>query len=203
MIHPDTELRYIDDLLGCGVFATRLIPKGTITWVRDDLDQTLSPKQFARLTPPLRALVDRYSFVDGVGDRVLCWDHARYVNHACEPSCLAPGYGFEIAVRDIPAGAELTDDYGALNIEAPFVCRCGSPSCRKEIHPSDMLTLADRWDAAIAESFERLLRVEQPLWDLVREKDEVRRALARGAPIASCRQNYFAEPSPPGEHPRP
>lgn len=194
MIHPDTELRYINPTLGHGVFATRFIPKGTITWVRDDLDQTLSPSEFARLTPILRRLVDRYSFVDGLGDRVLCWDHARYVNHACEASCLAPGYGFEIAVRDIPAGAELTDDYGALNIDAPFECRCGSPVCREEIRPADLLTFADVWDAAIADSFERLPRVAQPLWELVREKDELQRVTARGAPVASCRLNYFHEP---------
>ena len=39
MIHPDTELRYVNDAIGYGVFATRHIPCGTITWVRDHLDQ--------------------------------------------------------------------------------------------------------------------------------------------------------------------
>ena len=28
MIHPDTELRYINEVFGYGVFATSFIPKG-------------------------------------------------------------------------------------------------------------------------------------------------------------------------------
>src|SRR5437763_555157 len=99
MLHPDTELRYIDPIIGYGVFATRPIPRGTITWVRDDLDQTFSPERFRDFEPPLlRELLDRYSYVDKEGDHVLFWDHARYINHACEATCLSPGYGFEIAV---------------------------------------------------------------------------------------------------------
>ena len=35
MIHPDTELRFIDATLGFGVFATRFIRRGTVTWVRE------------------------------------------------------------------------------------------------------------------------------------------------------------------------
>lgn len=35
MIHPDTELRFINPEIGYGVFATQFIPRGTITWVRE------------------------------------------------------------------------------------------------------------------------------------------------------------------------
>ena len=31
MIHPDTELRFINNVVGYGVVAKKLIPKGTIT----------------------------------------------------------------------------------------------------------------------------------------------------------------------------
>ena len=52
MIHPDTELRFANPQIGLGVFATRfLIPKGTITWVRDQLDQALPPAAIAQLPP--------------------------------------------------------------------------------------------------------------------------------------------------------
>lgn len=44
MIHPDTELRFVTPDIGNGVFATRFIPKGTLTWVRDRLDQTFTPE---------------------------------------------------------------------------------------------------------------------------------------------------------------
>ena len=39
MIHPDTELQFINDEIGHGVVATKLIPAGTITWVLDKLDR--------------------------------------------------------------------------------------------------------------------------------------------------------------------
>jgi hypothetical protein len=41
MIHPWTELRFINDSIGYGVFATQFIPKGTIVWALDDLGPTL------------------------------------------------------------------------------------------------------------------------------------------------------------------
>ncbi|MHC5084588.1 MAG: SET domain-containing protein, partial [Planctomycetota bacterium] len=34
MIHPDTELRKVNETIGYGVFATRHIPKGTILYVK-------------------------------------------------------------------------------------------------------------------------------------------------------------------------
>src|SRR5207244_1281605 len=37
MVHPDTEIRHIDDKIGYGVVAMRFIPRGTITWVADVL----------------------------------------------------------------------------------------------------------------------------------------------------------------------
>lgn len=196
MLHPNTELRFISPSMGYGVFATRLISKGTITWVRDELDQTFTFDRLARLPPPLRELADRYSFIDRHGDYILCWDHARYLNHACEPTCISPGYGFEIAVCDIAAGEELTDDYGTLNIDVSFTCGCGSPQCRKEIRSDDLLRYGEHWDALIADSFSRLSLVAQPLWELVREKDELARVLAHRAPIASCRQNYCSRGRP-------
>ncbi|MFO0555232.1 MAG: SET domain-containing protein [Polyangiaceae bacterium] len=191
MLHPATELRFIDSVIGYGVFATQRIPKGTLTWVRDELDQTFTPERMKRFSTFHRELLDRYSFVDRHGDYVLCWDHARYINHACEATSLSPGYGFEIAVRDIEQGEELTDDYGTLNIDVPFTCCCGSAVCRKEIRPDDLVRYADGWDRLIAGVFGRISQVAQPLWELVTEKDEVARVLAGELPIASCRQNFF------------
>ena len=50
----------------------------------------------------------------------------------------AAGFDFEIAVCDIAAGAELTDDYGTLNLQYDFACICGTPECRKTITPRDL-----------------------------------------------------------------
>jgi len=88
MIHPDTELRFAGEGIGLGVFATRRIPRGTIVWVLDELDQRFTLSAVRRHTLAYRRLLDRYGFLNGRGERVLCWDIARYVNHACEPLVL-------------------------------------------------------------------------------------------------------------------
>ncbi len=190
MIHPDTELRLANPQIGHGVFATRFIPKGTITWVRDRLDQTFTPADVARLPTAYHDIVLKYSFIDGAGRFVLCWDHARFVNHSCTPTCRSAGYDFEIAVRDIAPGEELTDDYGSLNLEYDFDCSCGLPQCRRQIRPGDLLSFADDWDRIVAEPFRLISNVPQPLWRFLEEKDTVDAALSGVSPIASVKANY-------------
>lgn len=191
MIHPNTELRFINDEIGYGVIATRLIPRGTITWVRDNLDQAFSPSEVGRMSRLYREILDKYSFVDPLGDLVLCWDIARFVNHSCRATCLSAGYDFELAIRDIHPGEELTDDYGTLNLNAEFPCSCGCDNCRRIILPDDTLKYADTWDEVVAEAFPQISAVEQPLWPLVKEKREVELALSGAASIASCRLNHY------------
>ena len=163
---------------------------GTITWAGDALDQVISPASLQELSPLLLHQVHRYSYTNGRGDRILCWDHGRFVNHSCAAACLSPGFDFEIAVRDIAPGEELTDDYGTLNIEEPFDCLCGSPACRGRILPDDPLRLTPKWDALIAHAFPLIARVPQPLWDLVHEKAALQQVLAGTAKLPSSLTHY-------------
>ena len=191
MIHPDTELRFIGPHVGHGVVATRLIPRGTITWVRDDLDVAFAPVAIERLHPLYAQTLRKYTFVDARGDYVLCWDHARYVNHACQASCLTGGgFDFEVAVRDIQPGEELTDDYGTLNTLDPFPCACGAPGCRGSIGPWDAERLVDSWDATIRATFAAIALVEQPLMPLVAERERVAQAVRDPALVPSCRAHF-------------
>jgi hypothetical protein len=192
LIHPHSELRFVSSAIGYGLFATRLIPKGTVTWVGDPFDQIISPDRLATLPDLLSAQAHRYSFVNGSGDRVLCWDHGRFVNHSCAATCLSPGFDFEIAVRDIEAGEEITDDYGTLNPEEPFPCLCGSPHCRGQVLPDDPERCRTAWDELVASAFPAILQVNQPLWELVREKDHVVRILAGEMRIPSVMSHYRA-----------
>ena len=194
MIHPDTELRFINDRTGRGVVATREIPRGTIVWTRDPLDQDIPLSRFAKLPPQVRAQVEEYAYLD-VGGFVLCWDHARFVNHSCDPNCLAAGYDFEVAVRDIAAGEELTGDYGAMNPDEVFACACGLACCRREILPGDLKTHAARWDALVRRAFDDLPAVPQPLLPLVDpwERKHVKRVLAGKRRMISCRENYLGK----------
>src|SRR5579872_1247519 len=187
MIHPHTELRYVNDIIGFGVFATRHIPRGTITWVRDELDQVFTPDHLVHAREPYKQILEKYGYLDRHGNTVLCWDHARFVNHSCEATCLSPGYHFEVAVYDLEPGDELTDDYGSLNLESSFTCACSRPDCRGQIGPDDSLRNADRWDELLRVAFPSIREVPQPLWSVVKEKEEVLLATLDVSRMRSCR----------------
>ncbi len=177
MIHPHTELRFIRPEIGWGVVAIRPIPKGTITWALDCLDQRYTREQFLALPSYAQKQLETYSYVDRHGRHVLCWDHARFVNHSCDANCLSVGYDFEMAIRDIAAGEELTDDYGTLNPSEPFPCNCGVTDCRKVVLPDDPVRLSDKWNQLAREAFFLMRSRPQPLWDVVGKKDAINAAL--------------------------
>ena len=135
MIHPDTELKFISSEKGYGVVAKEFIPRGTITWVQDELDRVLTIGQIAKMGKKYQYLVEHYCFRDNKGNYVLCWDHGKYVNHSFNSNCLTTPYNFEIAIRDIQPGEELTDDYGYLNIEQPFKALSEQGSERTVVYP--------------------------------------------------------------------
>jgi hypothetical protein len=194
MIHPDTELRFVNRAIGYGVFATRLIPRGTITWVRDRLDQAFTPAQIEAFPAHYRDTLLKFTFVDGRGEFVLCWDLARYINHSCDASCRSAGFDFEVALRDIQPGDELTDDYGSLNLDYDFPCSCGTPQCRGVIRPDDLLTYADAWDRQAADPFRLIASVAQPLWPFSEEQAAITAALEGRTPIPSVKENYVNVP---------
>lgn len=167
MIHPHTELRFINDIMGYGVFATKLIPKGTITWTLDKLDQIFTPTQVQTMDRIYQDLIDKYTYRNSEGNFVLCWDIARYVNHSFNSSCITTAYEFEIAVRDIYPGEELTDDYGYLNVTEPFDCLPEAGTTRTRVMPDDLLRYHDVWDAKLLEAFKYFNRVDQPLKKLL------------------------------------
>ncbi len=193
LIHPHSELRFISPEIGFGVVATRFIPKGTITWVLDPLDQVVSPARATELSPRLQHHLDVYSYQNGRGERILCWDHARFVNHSCHPTSLAPGFDLEMAVRDIHPGEQITDDYGSLNIKSAFQCACGVAQCRGTVGPGDFERHFEQWDALVAAAFPVIGSVDQPLWELVQDQDAIARILSGEAPVPSCRVHAFGD----------
>jgi uncharacterized protein len=191
MLHPHTELRHVSEQIGYGVFATKLIPKGTITWIRDDLDQTFQPQEVSGLAKAYQDILAKYTFIDRTGQAVLCWDLARYINHSCNANCLGAGYEFEVAVRDILPGEELTDDYGTLNLRELFACCCGDRRCRSVIRPDDLSTLWEDWDGKLREAFPFIKQVQQPLIGFLRNPGELDEAIINPAKMRSCRFNYY------------
>ena len=194
MIHHDTELRFISSEIGYGVVATRLIPKGTITWVLDKLDRIFTAGEIALMDPMYSQILETYTFRDNRGDYILCWDNGRYVNHSFHPSCITTSYGFELAVRDIEPGEELTDDYGFLNVTQPFHCLPEKRSARKTVLPDDLLHYHHRWDRRLRSAFRRFHKVEQPLSQFL-DPEVLDRAMrvARGElPMDSILNCYYA-----------
>lgn len=163
MMHPDTELRFVSKEVGFGVFAKAPIAMGTIIYVQDYLDQVIPEESLLYEVTEYRQLMDYWSYRKPNGDRVICWDHGKYMNHSCESNTLSTPYDFEIAIRDIREGEEITDDYGHMNIEYEMKCLCGSPNCRRLIQPSDVLTFPDFWDELLSGAYQNVVKVQQPL----------------------------------------
>ena len=167
MIHPNTELKFVSDEIGYGVFATAPIVRGTIVYVKDSLEIELTQRQFNKLDDIHRQIAEKYSYIDHRGVRIISWDHAKYVNHRCDCNTISTGYGFEIALRDIRVGEEITDEYGLFNIPFVMPVHCGCPDCRKMLLPTDIDEYHARWDGWVQEALQHMTRVDQPLWDLL------------------------------------
>lgn len=196
MIHPDTEVRYISPEKGYGLVATKLIPKGTITWVLDKLDRIFTPEEVAKLTPPYTNIIDTYTFRDNKGNFILCWDNARFVNHSFKSNCLTTAYDYELAVRDIEPGEEITDDYGYLNISESFRAAPEKGSKRRLVNPDDLLRYHDKWDKHLLQAFKEFEKVNQPLTHLLDHKVLQKSVeIARGEREMDSIVNCYFDPS--------
>lgn len=196
MIHPDTALRFISPEKGYGVVATKFIPKGTITWIMDPLDQVFSPGRVQQLQPGIREILMTYSYRDHNGDYVLCWDNARFVNHSFHSNCISTAYNFELAVRDIQAGEELTDDYGYLNLTEPFDCIREQGTSRTRVMPDDLLHFYPEWDEQLRDAFREYNKVPQPLSIYIETQhvQQVKKVAAGTAEMDSILNCYYHAP---------
>lgn len=194
MIHPKTELKFINNEIGYGVVATEFIPAGTITWVLDKLDREFSPTDFQNMEPIYQNILDFYTFRNNKGNFVLCWDNGRYVNHSFNSNCLTTAYDFEIAIRDIQVGEQLTDDYGYLNILHPFR-GVDEGTKRKVVYPDDLVRYYKVWDKKIQKVFKRIIDHEQSLKVLLEDNlwEKINNIIKNNEPLESILKNYYTE----------
>ena len=167
MIHPKTRLQYINDRIGYGLFATEFIPMGTLVYVKDPLEREITREEYQAMEPEMQQLAEKYSFIDERGVRIVSWDFAKYVNHCCNCNTISTGYGFEIAIRDIQVGEQITDEYGLFNLEWDMEVTCDFPGCRRRICRSDIDRYYSEWDAKICRALVKVLDVDQPLLYLI------------------------------------
>ncbi len=194
MIHPKTELKFINSEVGYGVVATEFIPAGTITWVLDKLDREFSPTEVQSLEPLYQNILDTYTYRNNKGNFVLCWDNGRYVNHSFNSNCLTTAYDFEVAIRDIAPGEQLTDDYGYLNIPHPFK-GMDEGTKRKIVYPDDLLKYYKTWDKKLVKVFPSIPKIEQPLRSLITDQlwHEVKIVAEGRKEMESILKNYYHE----------
>lgn len=194
MMHPDTRLEWISDTIGFGVVATKPIPKGTITWVQDELDRVFKPEEPEDFNPIARDQLEKYSFRNSRGEHILCWDISKFVNHSFKSNCLSTSYNFEVAIRDIAVGEELTDDYGYLNLSESFTPEDEGVE-RKVVKPDDTLNLYKEWDKTLSSLFPLIENLEQPLFELLSEKSQKEiREVAAGKKQMLSTKNLYCQP---------
>lgn len=143
---PPFEVRR-SAIQGTGVFATRLIRKGT--WIVEYTGERISHEEADRRYDD--ASMDRHHTFLFVVDEATCIDasraggDARFINHSCDPNCEALFVEDDreiwiAAARTIRPGEELTYDYAytvdeedADAARRTYPCRCGAPNCRGTI----------------------------------------------------------------------
>lgn len=191
-MHPHTEVRFISNEVGHGVVAIKDIPKGTITWVQDELDIVYTPEDVEKMNVFSKEMIDKYTFRNGKGNFVMCWDISKYVNHSFKSNCISTAYDFEIAVRDIKAGEELTDDYGYLNVTEAFDAQ-DEGTDRTKVLPDDLKNYHEMWDSHLERAFPLIDKVDQPLKRLLSEKtkNEIEKVINGEMELASILNLYF------------
>ncbi|MFC0878326.1 SET domain-containing protein [Saccharicrinis sp. FJH2] len=194
MIHPHTELKFISEEIGYGVVATKTIPAGTIIWVHDKLDREFTLQEIQNMEPVYQSVILNYTFRNNKGNYIFCWDNGRFINHSFKSNCLSTAYDFEIAIRDIQPGEELTDDYGYLNIVEPFRA-ANEGTKRKMVYPDDLLRYHRTWDKKIAKVFNKITKLDQPLKPLIANGtwEKVEKIISGELQADSVLNNYFDE----------
>ena len=107
-------------------------------------------------------------------------------------NCLTTAYDFEIAIRDIHPGEQLTDDYGYLNIPLPF--RAADEGTRRKIvYPDDLLKYYKVWDNKIKKVFGNITKQQQPLRGLLPEElwDKIENIVAGREEMDSILNNFY------------
>lgn len=115
---------------GRGGFARCAIPAATriVEYVGRRVDKAESARLCDEGNPFIFTINDEWD-IDGE----VPWNPARFLNHSCGPNCEAQQEEDRIwivALRDIPAGEELTFNYGYDITEwRDYPCACGAPGC--------------------------------------------------------------------------
>lgn len=165
MLFPNIRIQWISDQKGYGIVANQAIPKGTVTFIEDELDIIIEASKYQLYPEHIKKQVDYFSYELPSGQRVITWDLGKYMNHCCHANTLTTGYGFEIAIRDIEAGEEITDDYRIFTSNYQLSLNCNQNDCPGIYSTSVDAELIEFWDGKVKSALEDFEKVNQPLLD--------------------------------------
>ncbi len=103
---------------GIGIFTAQPVAKGTRIWeFTEGLDLVLPESLLETSREPILSHLKRYTYphASKPGMRVLDGDDGRFMNHSKTPNTDFKTPAFGIALVDMPAGTELTCDYGEFD----------------------------------------------------------------------------------------
>lgn len=140
-LHPDLAV-HSSAIAGCGTFAVRDLPQGTLLLVMGG--QIVTLQEEANLPPKMQDagvqiaadLVLSPISINDIGG-------INHVNHSCDPNAGFQGQMFLVAMRDITPGEEVTFDYamclGGGGTPYQLQCGCGATRCRRQITERDWM----------------------------------------------------------------
>lgn len=171
MILESIRIKWISDQKGYGLFASQFIPKGTVIFVSDELDIVLDEASYQakiKKSPHLASVIEKYCYEDNKSNRIICWDFSKYFNHCCYPNSLSTGYGFEVAIKDIQVGEEITDDYRIFSVGHEISkLDCVKANCLNTFdYNKDHVK---NWDENIKAALVLFHQVDQPLRKFIDE----------------------------------
>jgi SET domain-containing protein len=130
-------------LAGCRVGSSRIHGLGLYTGTAiprrrklGELSGTLRRLPLARQEHQRREVIQLVEFSRRWALDLTDGNAFRHLNHSCRANCYLRVIGRRIEVYSrgaIPAGSELTVDYGETMHRGGMACACGAPRCRSRI----------------------------------------------------------------------
>ena len=135
---PKAEVRE-SEIHGRGLFATADIAKDEIVAVKGGriVERKTLREEITPLLGPVEIQIADDLFIAPITseERELSM---LYLNHSCNANLGIRGQITFVAMRDVPAGEELTHDWAMTDDDDYSVeCKCGAPNCRKTVTGKD------------------------------------------------------------------
>lgn len=167
---------------GKGLFAAVFIPAGTIICFECKNCKVSSQEEISKLDEPKRSFLLEHAYKRDDGNYLIPCGYEIYLNHSCNSNILDSGLGFDIVVRDINIGEEVTYDYRQFYEDSSYelICFCNEENCSKIvrcIHPIPE-ELKNFWNNKIKKTLPLIKQVPQPLkQELLNNSEDFRKYL--------------------------